>query len=170
MLYSPKELPRNHGFKAGDTHCVVNCKTNTAKAYDFKGNKLWEIPASTLAQDPNWRVNSGDTPPGLYKLGQVWDDRTTNNFPPSDSSDHRAFGWLTFDLVDLEGNEDKNGRAGICWHGGGSGCGWPGAWEPYQELFPTMGCVRSHNKDLQDYVLEAYNKGTVFVSVWQDDE
>jgi hypothetical protein len=80
-----------------------------------------------------------------------------------------AFGWMSFDMVDLEGNEDNSGRAGIMLHGGGSGCGWPGAWREQQTLYPTLGCLRMHNADLWDFVMQRYEMGTVFVSVYQDD-
>ena len=53
-------------------------------------------------------------------------------------------------------------------HGGGSACGWPGAWNPLQTLYFTHGCVRLHNQDLRDKVLPLTKQGTLFVSVYQD--
>ena len=77
-------------------------------------------------------------------------------------------GWYSFDMVELESQEAKLGRAGIMLHGGGSACGWPGAWEPYQRLYPTYGCVRMYNVDLRDLVLPLTQKGTVYISVYQE--
>ena len=77
-------------------------------------------------------------------------------------------GWYSFDLVELENQEAKFSRAGIMVHGGGSNCGWPGAWEPRQTLFPTQGCVRVHNIDLKDKILPLVSKGTVYVGVFQE--
>lgn len=168
-LYSPHQKPQQHGFKKGDTHIVVNAQTNTAKAYTFEGQKLWEVPCLAMGQDPNWRNNSGDTPPGLYKLGTLYNDYGTVGDNPAYDRTLMSYGWMTFDMIDLEGNEDDNGRAGICFHGGGSGCGWPGAWLPRQKLYPTLGCVRFHNEDLVDKIWPLYRQGTVFVSVFQDD-
>jgi hypothetical protein len=53
-------------------------------------------------------------------------------------------------------------------HGGGSACGWPGAWAPKQKLFSTHGCVRMYNQDLKDKVLPLTKTGTVYVSVFQE--
>ncbi len=53
-------------------------------------------------------------------------------------------------------------------HGGGSACGWPGAWAPQQPLHPTLGCIRIHNADLRDRVLPLYRQGTVYVGVFQE--
>jgi hypothetical protein len=169
MLHSPTQIPQKHGFKKGDTHVVVNAKTGTAKAFSFEGQKIAEIPCLAIGQDPNWRNNSGDTPPGLYKLGALYNDYGSVGDNPSYDRTLMSYGWQTYDMVDLEGNEDNNNRAGICWHGGGSGCGWPGAWLPKQALYPTLGCLRSHNEDLVDIVWKWYQQGTVFVSVYQDD-
>lgn len=56
-----------------------------------------------------------------------------------------AYGWYSFDMEELEGQEAANARAGIMLHGGGSACGWPGAWQPHQALHPTLGYLRLHN-------------------------
>ena len=70
--------------------------------------------------------------------------------------------------MELEGQEAVNGRAGIMLHGGGTACGWPGAWSAFQPLHPTLGCVRAHNADLRDRVLPLCAKGTVYVGVFQE--
>lgn len=169
MFISPRQKPQQHGFKEGDTHLVVNAASKTIKGFAFNGEKLFEYPCLAEGQDPNWRNNSGDTPPGLYKLGEIYNDYAqVGDFPEYDRT-LMSYGWLTFDMIDLEGNEDGNGRAGICLHGGGSGCGWPGAWEPYQALYPTLGCLRMHNSHLMD-LLPLMRQGTVFISVYQDED
>ncbi|MGL4909732.1 MAG: hypothetical protein ACRC4J_00825 [Cetobacterium sp.] len=166
---APKQKPKAFGFKSGDTHLVVNAATKTAKAFSFAGEKLWEIPCLAEGQDPNWRNNSGDTPPGLYKLGAVYNDYARVGANPAFDRTLMSYGWISFDMVDLEGNEDNNGRAGIMAHGGGSAAGWPGAWQQKQPLYATLGCLRFHNIDLKTKILPLYNQGVVFVSVYQDD-
>jgi hypothetical protein len=120
--------------------------------------------------ETDWRSHASDTPPGLYKLGTVYRDHETD---PSAtfSADRRAYGWYSFDMIGLEGQEgpgSRDGRDGIMLHGGGSACGWPGAWLPLQPLYPTLGCVRMHNRDLRDLVLPLVGLGTVYLSVWQE--
>jgi hypothetical protein len=167
-MIGPMRKPQEFGFKSNDTHLIVNDSSETVKAFNAAGKLLWELPALARGQygDGDWRWTASDTPPGLYKLGAIYKDYLDPDNVPLHIK--KGFGWLTFDMEDLEGNEDDNGRAGICLHGGGSPCGWPGAWEDYQELFPTFGCVRMRNADLVNAVLPLYEKGTVFVSVYQE--
>lgn len=167
-MLAPTRKPQEFGFKKGDSHLIVNDISETCKAFDFSGKKLWERPCLARGQYSDWeyRIPQSDTPPGLYKLGAVYKD-----YEHPDSVEVRtklSFGWVTYDMIDLEGNEDGNGRAGICLHGGGSACGYPGCWEPYQRLYPTWGCVRMYNQDLRDLVLPLHQKGVVFVSVYQE--
>ena len=168
-MIGPKKKPQDFGFKSGDTHIIVNDISQTAKAYDFTGKLLWELPALARGQgsDFEFKLTNTDTPPGLYKIGTIYKDYEKNSNPPY-SRDAIAFGWYSFDLVELEGQEAKYGRAGIMVHGGGSACGWPGAWAPMQRLFSTHGCVRMHNQHLKDHLLPLTKKGTVFVSVYQE--
>lgn len=168
-MIGPKKKPQDFGFKQGDTHIIVNDITEKAKAYDFSGKLLWELPALARGQgsDFEFKLNNTDTPPGLYKIGTIYKDYEKDP-TPSYSRDVMAFGWYSFDLVELEGQEAKHGRAGIMMHGGGSACGWPGAWQPMQKLYSTHGCVRMHNQHLKDYILPLTKKGTVYVSVFQE--
>jgi hypothetical protein len=53
-------------------------------------------------------------------------------------------------------------------HGGGTACGWPGAWAPLQPLYPTLGCIRMHNRDLRDRVIPLLQAGRIWVSVYQE--
>lgn len=168
-MIGPKKKPQDFGFKQGDTHIIVNDITEKAKAYDFSGKLLWELPALARGQgsDFEFKLNNTDTPPGLYKIGTIYKDYEQDP-TPSYSRDVMAFGWYSFDLVELEGQEAKHGRAGIMMHGGGSACGWPGAWQPMQKLYSTHGCVRMHNQHLKDHILPLTKKGTVYVSVFQE--
>lgn len=169
-MIGPKKSPRDFGFKEGDSHIVVNDISETAKAYDFTGKLLWEIPALARGQgsDYEFKFTNTDTPPGLYKIGEVYKDYDRVGAKPSYDRTLMAYGWYSFDLVELENQENKYGRAGIMMHGGGSACGWPGAWSPNQTLYATHGCVRLKNQDLRDKVLPLTKKGRVFVSVYQE--
>lgn len=164
MLTGPTKKPKDFDFEPGDYHLVANDQSETIKCFDFSGKKLWELPC--LAKGVNgadWRYNGADTPPGLYRIGQIYRDRETGHRDP-------AYGWYTFDMISLDGAEDEVGRSGICLHGGGSALGWEGSWAPYQPLLPTHGCLRLHNKDLRDKILPlCTGRNTVFISVWQDD-
>jgi len=168
-MINPKKHPREFGFKKGDTHLILNAQSREAKFYSFDGNLLYKAPVLCRGQEPDWRVRRGDTPPGLYKLGECWNDHALvePGVAPVHTDIRRKYGWLTFDMVDLEGNEDGFFRAGIALHGGGSFAGWPGAWAPLQPLYPTHGCPRMHNADLKDKVLPCWKRGTVYVSVFQ---
>lgn len=169
-MIGPKKRPQDFGFKSGDTHIIVNDISETAKAYDFTGKLLWELPALARGQgsDFEFKLTNTDTPPGLYKIGTIYKDYENVGANPSYDRTLMAYGWYSFDLVELEGQEAKYGRAGIMVHGGGSACGWPGAWAPMQRLFSTHGCVRMHNQHLKDHLLPLTKKGTVFVSVYQE--
>lgn len=165
MLTGPSKKPQDFGFKPGDYHLVANDASETIKCFDFSGKKLWEIPCLAKgASGPDWRLNGADTPPGLYKVGEIYNDLKSGQRLSS-------YGWITFDMITLADGEDKAGRSGICLHGGGSALGWEGSWAPYQKLLPTMGCLRIHNQDLKDKVLPlCKGSSTVFISVWQDDK
>lgn len=52
-----------------------------------------------------------------------------------------AYGWTSFDMEELEGQEAANGRAGI---------------------------IQIHNIDLRDRVLPLSERGTVYVGVFQE--
>lgn len=161
MLHAPKTKPQDYGAKDGDYHLIFNAQTKTVKAYQFgKGSLIWEKPALCDGQDPRWWVHAGDTPPGVYYLGAVYDDKANGTM-------ERPYGWIFFDLVDCEGREDGNGRSGVGLHGGGSPLADPYA--AYQPLVPTYGCIRMHNADLYHAVLPLYKKGKVWLSVYQDD-
>lgn len=169
-MIGPKKTPKDFGFKKGDSHLVVNDITEKMKAFDFDGKLLWEIPALARGQGSDWefKYTNTDTPPGLYKIGTIYKDYEKVGPNPSYSRDLMAFGWYSFDLEELEGQESKYGRGGIMIHGGGSACGWPGAWNPNQPLYSTHGCVRVKNIDLRDKILPLTKTGKVYVSVYQE--
>lgn len=156
--------------KPGDSYLLVNDRDQDIEAYDHTGKLLWKAPCLARGQgaDNDWRSKNSDTPPGLYKIGQIYRDyeRVGHN-PPFDAT-LRSYGWYSFDMIELENQEAKHGRAGIMLHGGGTACGWPGAWAPKQPLHPTHGCVRMHNVDLRDKVLPLTRKGTVYIGVHQE--
>jgi hypothetical protein len=170
-MVGPKKWPE---LKAGDHHLVVDDKAETVVAFNHKGQRLWSVAALARGQstETDWRSRASDTPPGLYKIGTIYRDYEAD---PSKTftAERRAYGWYSFDLVGLEGQEgpgSRDGRDGIMLHGGGSACGWPGAWLPLQPLHPTLGCIRMHNRDLRDLVLPLAAMGTIYVSVWQEGQ
>lgn len=169
-MVGPTKRPQEFGFKAGDSHLIVNDVTERVKAFDHSGKLLWELPCLARGQgaDNQWHRTAFDTPPGLYKVGAVYNDYGTYGSQAPRTRETIAYGWLSFDLIELENQEARYGRAGIMLHGGGSACGWPGAWEPMQALHPTLGCVRMHNQHLRDFVHPLTKKGKVFISVWQE--
>jgi hypothetical protein len=169
-LTGPKKRPQDFGFKAGDSHLVVNDASERMKAFSFEGRLLWEVDCLARGQgsDSEWKVTNSDTPPGLYKVGAVYRDYERVGDKPAYDRTLMSFGWYSLDLIELENQEAKYGRAGIMIHGGGSANGWPGAWAPKQELFPTHGCVRLHNIDLRDKAIPLLKTGSIFVSVYQE--
>lgn len=152
--------------KPGDSYLLVNDRDRDMEAYDHTGKLLWKIPCLASGQHSDWKKTKGDTPPGLYKIGQIYRDYEANSRPPQ-SDNAQSYGWYSFDLVELEKQESVNGRAGIMIHGGGTACGWPGAWAERQTLHPTLGCIRVHNIDCRDKILPLCQKGTVYVGVFQ---
>jgi len=168
-MVGPRKAPT---LKPGDHHLIANDRTETLAAFTHDGRRLWEIPCLCRGQgaDTDWKTTGSDTPPGLYKVGKVYRDYEQD---PSTrfTEDRRAYGWYSFDLEGQEGQEgpgSRYGRDGIMIHGGGSACGWPGAWSPRQTLHPTLGCIRLHNADLRDRILPLIGMGRIWVSVFQE--
>jgi hypothetical protein len=168
-MVGPKKQPP---LKPGDHHLLADDRLKTLTAYTHDGKRLWSVPCLCRGQagESEWTVTNSDTPPGLYLVGQVYRDYEQD---PSAtfSADRRAYGWYSFDLLGQEGQEgpgSRYGRDGIMIHGGGTACGWPGAWAPRQALHPTLGCIRMHNVDLRDRVLPLLGMGRIWVSVMQE--
>lgn len=170
IMIGPKKRPQDFGFKQGDSHLIVNDLVETMKAFSFEGKLLWEIPCLARGQysDFEWKIKNSDCPPGLYKIGAIYKDYEKVGDKPAYDRTLMAYGWYSFDMVELENQEAKYGRAGIMIHGGSSALGWPGAWAPNQALMPTMGCCRCRNIDLRDKILPLTKQGTVYISVWQE--
>ena len=169
-MIGPKKRPQDFGFKSGDSHLIVNDANETMKAFSHEGKLLWEVPCLARGQysDFEWKITNSDTPPGLYKIGTIYKDYEKVGGNPEYDRTLMAYGWYSFDLIDLEGQEAGIGRAGLMVHGGGSACGWPGAWAPNQPLFSTHGCIRCKNIDLRDKILPLSKQGNVFISVYQE--
>jgi hypothetical protein len=169
-MVGPTKRPQQFGFKKGDSHLIVNDVSETMKAFSFEGELLWEVPCLARGQysDFEWKLQRSDTPPGLYKIGTVYKDYERVGDKPVYDRTLMSYGWYSFDMIELENQETKNGRAGIMLHGGGSALGWPGAWAPSQALVPTYGCCRARNIDLRDKVLPLTKQGTTFLSVFQE--
>ena len=169
-MIGPKKKPQDFGFKPIDHHLIVNDVTETIKAFNFEGTLLWELPCLARGQgsDSEFKLTNTDTPPGLYRIGAVYRDYDRLGANPSYDRTLMAYGWYSFDLEELENQEKKFNRAGIMIHGGGSACGWPGAWAPMQPLFATHGCVRMHNKHLRENLFPLTRAGKVYVSVYQE--
>jgi GH24 family phage-related lysozyme (muramidase) len=168
-MVGPKKRP---DLKPGDYHIIANDINERMTAYTFNGQRLWEIPCLCRGQggEAEWEQTAEDTPPGLYLVGKVYRDYEED---PSEnfSATRRSYGWFSFDLIGQEGQEgpgSRYGRDGIMIHGGGSACGWPGAWLPRQQLFPTLGCIRLHNVDLKEKILPLLGSGRIWVSVLQE--
>ena len=161
--YEPKMIP-------GDYHLVVT--DDESKPFsemtclDDTGYPVWTADCLARGQTADWRVYSGDTPTGLYYLGECWiasrDDIGTT----------KPYGIHCFDLVSVEDGEDAVGRAGICLHGGGSALGYDGCIADDQELVPTFGCIRMRNRGLRDRIYPMWDKArksgnNIWVSVYQ---
>ena len=159
-------------LRPGDHHLIANDVAETLTAWTHDGKRLWQIPCLCRGQgrETEWTTKGSDTPPGLYLVGKVYRDYEQD---PSAtfSADRRAYGWYSFDLLGQEGQEgprSRYNRDGIMIHGGGTACGWPGAWAPRQALHPTLGCIRLHNVDLRDRILPLLGVGRIWVSVYQE--
>lgn len=144
-------MAKQPDIKQGDLHLIVNDWESRfigeAKCYNSQGKQIWKIPALAKGVDgPRSDIHAGDTPPGLYLAGQIYE-----TMPHEPEHIWRSYGKWCVDMVEQEGQEAGVGRAGICLHGGGSGL--PDPLADYQELIPTFGCVRMHNRDLDTVVI-----------------
>lgn len=126
-------------LKPGDYHLVVDRSARRLSVFKHNGEKQWGCDARAEGQHSDWASRNGDTPPGTYLCGTIYDTRG-----------EAAYGAYCIDLVDLTGNEDDNGRAGISLHGGGSAL--PDPFAPHQGWANTHGCVRVQNTDLERIV------------------
>lgn len=143
-------------MKEADIHVVVNGQSQRATVYNRKGEALWAFDARCYGQHNDWRKTNGDTPPGLYRVGQIYD-----------TTGEAAYGYWCLDLIDLENQETGNGRAGISLHGGGSGL--PRPFAPVQGWQSTHGCIRAQNQDVQRFVSQVRsvraNGGQAYLTV-----
>jgi hypothetical protein len=169
-MVGPVKTPYDFGFKPGDSHFIMDDRAELLTAWSFDGKKLWSIPALARGRgrENEWNRTGTDTPPGLYKLGQLYDDIGKVGPAPAYNKTLMEYGWQFYDLIELENQEAGVGRLGVGLHGGATALGWPGAWAPTQRLWPTLGCIRIYNASLRDKVMPLYEKGVVFVSVFQE--
>lgn len=170
-MIGPKTKPHDYSPEGEWSHLIVNDISELMTAYDRTGLKLWQIPCLARGQggEMDWFHQGTDTPPAIYKLGKLYDDISVIGERPNYCNDQMlAYGWQSYELICLDGSVEKIPRLGLMLHGGGSGNGWPGAWAPRQHLLPTLGCIRIYNADLRDKIQPLYDKGTVFVSVFQE--
>ncbi|MFN5697966.1 MAG: L,D-transpeptidase, partial [Cyanobacteriota bacterium] len=80
----------------GDSYLLVNDRDEDMEAYDHSGQLLWKIPCLARGQgsDTDWTQTSTDTPPGLYRLGQLYADYEQNPNPPC-SDTAMGYGWYS---------------------------------------------------------------------------
>lgn len=127
-----------------DLHCIISASQNTVQIYKSDGYKLAELSAFPHGVNgPRTDVTGGDTPFGDYLVTGY---KATGKDEPQKIWEE--YGPHYFYLQELDAQESSVERAGVGWHGGGSGLGYPGCLADYQELLPTLGCIRSHNADL----------------------
>lgn len=153
-----------------DVHVIINDwetrHVGEAVCYNADGTRRWKIPALCKGtHGPRFDRAHSDTPPGLYLAGVV---TVTQSHEPA--STWNSYGKYFIDMKEQENQERRYGRAGIGWHGGGSNAPHPLA--PKQPLHVTLGCVRSHNEDLETIVvptLEQVRKrgGSMWITVNQ---
>lgn len=143
-------------MKLQDLHIIVNGETQRLVTYQRDGTPIFSCPARCYGQHSDWTQPNGDTPPGLYRVGQIYD-----------TQGEAAYGQWCLDLEDLENQETGHGRAGISLHGGGTGL--PDPFAPYQGWLPTHGCIRLQNADLTcltTLIFDARKSGgSVFLTV-----
>ena len=153
---------------AGDSYLLGNDRDQDMEAYDHSGRLLWRVPCLARGQgrDNHWRQRNSDTPLGLYKLGTIYRDHEANTNPPC-SDTAMAYGWYSFDMEGLEGQEAANGRAGIMLHGGWSTCGGPAPGNPTNPCTPPSAACGSTTINQRDRVLPLPERGTAYVGVFQ---
>jgi hypothetical protein len=128
-------------LKPQDVHIVINTVTDMAKCFvPGEERPRWTVACHNEGvAGPGWDRPYGDTVPGLYRVLAV-------EYIPADDPGTAAYGPVYLYLQEMEGQESAVGRAGIGWHGGGSGL--PDPLAPRQGWMPTHGCLRSQNEDL----------------------
>lgn len=143
-------------MKPGDLHIVVDASDELMTCFGLEG-KQWFCKARTIGQYADWKVKNGDTPRGVYEVSFIYD-----------TQGEAAYGRWCIDLYDLDGQERKHGRDGISIHGGGSASPTPFA--ARQGWYPTHGCIRVQNHDLETLIEPTFRKAMkgkhkVFVTV-----
>ncbi|MEX0589038.1 MAG: hypothetical protein WD136_07245, partial [Cyanobium sp.] len=101
--------------KPGDCYLLVNDRDEDMEAYDHSGQFLWKIPCLARGQgaDTDWSHTNTDTPPGLYKLGQLYADYEQNASPPC-SDTAMGYGWYSFYMLEQESGPHANLQHWLC--------------------------------------------------------
>lgn len=161
--YVPQMKPGDYWLKVFDFEYK---ELSSMVCLDSSGKQLWNKECLAKGQISDWSVFSGDTPVGLYKLGQLWiADKT-------DITTLLPYGEYCYDMISVVDGEEAVGRSGICYHGGGSNLGFPGCVQPHQKLLPTFGCIRGYNHDLATVIYDLWKKtqdscNTIWITVIQ---
>jgi hypothetical protein len=145
----PKERPRtakdNGWMHPEDLQILVFADDHVSKAYDYHGKLRWSIrsrcdgvgdPGDSGRTD----LPNSDTPKGIYKMGTRYvQEPGTDLFGP--------YGPVCYDLISMQGQEEKAQRAGISAHGGRDKTPdqRPSHWA---ELAMTHGCIRWDDDDI----------------------
>lgn len=142
-----RSSPKRPDLKPNDVHVIVNDWEDKyigeIKCFAANGKLRWQAEALCKGvEGPRWDSRGGDTPPGLYKAGELTETR-------SDEPQHiwNAYGRYFIDMIECENQEANVGRSGIGCHGGGTAAPEPLA--PRQQLVPTLGCVRLRNEAME---------------------
>jgi hypothetical protein len=169
-IASQSKMLQKPDIVKGDYHLVVidneGAANSTMTCFDSNGTELWKKECLARGQGADWSAFAGDTPPGVYTLGECW------IADPDDVKTCKPYGIYCFDLVSIKAGEIGLGREGICLHGGGSALGYPGCNADYQRLVPTFGCIRMYNADLRDVIYPLWqqtqkSENNIWVSVHQ---
>jgi len=117
-----------------DRHFVFNATHHQLKCFKSNGELEWHIRAHGEGTGGAPSKHLGNTPSGLYRVGEVVATPHDNRFGPYE---------IKLDVVELD-NGVRRGQIGI--HGGGSDLLKPFAAEQGWEK--THGCIRVQNHDL----------------------
>jgi len=122
-----------------DLHWVFARAARTLKAYDNAGREVFACEARNRTTADGQLGHFGNCPPGEYVFGYPAPKGTA------------PFGPWFVPIHDAPGHDAAaaHHRAGLGWHGGGSGLQEPLRAIQSPPWIPTHGCWRSINRDLE---------------------